>query len=114
MGADTLNGGAGRDVFVFDAKLSPANRDTIQGYSAADDTIHLSREIFSALPTGALVADAFTTGSVAKQADDRIIFDTRPGALRYDADGSGGNAAVHFATLTPRSGALTADDFIIV
>ncbi len=112
LGADWLNGGAGRDVFVFDTALSRENRDTIQGFSAVDDTIHLSHEIFTALSVGELTAGAFNTGAAATQADDRIIFDTRTGALMYDADGAGGNAAVQFATLTGLTGRLTAVDII--
>lgn len=113
LGADWLNGGTGRDVFVFDTALSRQNIDTIQGFSVVDDTIYLSHEIFSELPTGALAAGAFNTGAFATQADDHIIFNTRTGALMYDADGAGGNAAVQFATLTSVTGRLTAGDIII-
>ncbi|MEM9357978.1 MAG: G8 domain-containing protein [Pseudomonadota bacterium] len=43
-GADSLNGGAGNDVYVFESVLdsTAASRDTIQQFSAADDTIDVS------------------------------------------------------------------------
>ena len=62
---------------------------------------------------GALGANAFHTGSAAHDADDRIIYDSATGQLFFDADGSGGGAAVQFATLSPGLG-LTASDFQVI
>ncbi len=75
----------------------------------------ISAEIFSTLSPGALDADAFKdvgTGATV-DANDRIVYDSRTGALSYDADGSGAGAAVQFATLDNRA-ALNAGDFVVV
>ena len=114
LGNDTLIGGDGRDVFVFDTAPSATNRDTIQNFIVADDTIQLSRVVFSALAPGALAAGAFVTGAAALDANDRIIYNSATGALLYDADGSGAGAAVQFATLIGVVGTLSAADFVVV
>lgn len=41
-----------------------------------------------------------------------MIYDSRTGALSYDADGSGAGTAVRFATLENRA-ALTAGDILV-
>ena len=113
LGADTLYGGNDADTYVFSTALGGGNIDTIGGFSVADDTIELRHEIFTAAGSiGVLDADAFVIGSAAADAEDRIIYDSTTGALYYDDDGTGGDAAVQFATLT--SGlALTNNDFLI-
>jgi len=112
-GADVLASGFGADTFVFSTALGNGNVDRLTDFSSAD-TIQLSAEIFSALSPGALRADAFkdvgTGGTV--DASDRIVYDSRTGALSYDADGSGAGAAVQFATLDNRA-ALNAGDFVV-
>ena len=115
-GADTLVGGAGRDVLVFNAALGPTNIDFIEGFVVGEDLIHLENNaIFAALrTTGALAAGAFNTGTAATQADDRILFDQATGDLRYDADGTGAAAAIHFATLTGLTGSLGAAQFVVI
>ncbi len=69
--------------------------------------------MFTGLAAGALAAGAFTTGSAATQADDRIVYNTATGALLFDADGTGGAAAVQFATLAGGL-ALTSADFLVI
>jgi Ca2+-binding RTX toxin-like protein len=105
-GRDTLVGGSGADRFRFDADLSAAtNIDTITDFSAAaGDRLVLDRAIFTTLNGGgSLSGSAFRAGAglvSAAAAADRILYDTSSGALRYDADGSGGvYSAVPFATL---------------
>lgn len=115
-GKDTLIGGAGRDSFVFNSSPnSSTNFDRITDFNVADDTIVLEARIFSALATGALAANALKDIALgAKDADDRIIYNSATGILYYDADGSGtafGNAK--FAVLTG-SPAITAADFLVV
>ncbi len=118
LGLDTLTGGVGLDTFLFNVDPTAANRDTIQAFSVADDTIQLDHVVFAALdwtsPSLALSAAAFNTGTAATQADDRIIYNAANGALFYDADGLGGAAAIQFATFTGLVGTLTSSDFVIV
>ena len=98
-GNDTLVGGVGLDRYVFDTGLNAAsNVDTISGYSVADDRIMLSRAVFTAIGSdGSLAASAFVAGTAAGDADDRILYDGASGKIFYDADGSGGGAAILFA-----------------
>ncbi|ATI80953.1 hypothetical protein A6768_13865 [Sphingobium yanoikuyae] len=113
-GNDVLTGGAGYDNFVFDTALGKNNVDRITDFSVADDTILLNAAIFGAAgPAGYLAQGAFQTGSVATEADDRILYDAANGNIFYDADGSGAGAAVLFAQVTPGLG-LTHMDFIVL
>ncbi|MFB2552107.1 calcium-binding protein [Ensifer soli] len=111
---DTLTGGGGRDTFVFDTAFSRYNVDTITDF-AADDTISLDRDIFTALSLGTLANSRFvaSTAGVALDGNDRIMLQTTTGKLFYDRDGTGNAAAIHFATLA-NGATATAADFIIV
>ena len=100
FGADTLVGNAGADTFVFNTALDGAiNVDTINDFTAVDDTIELASSVFGTLAAGTLGADAFVIGSGATTASQRIIYNSDTGSLFYDADGSGAGAAIQFATL---------------
>ncbi|NPD15564.1 calcium-binding protein [Xinfangfangia sp. D13-10-4-6] len=113
LGQDILNGGDGMDTFRFSAPLVAANVDRIDGFNAADDTILLVSQVFASLELGTLAASAFANSLTATTAEHRILYDKPTGRLFYDADGAGGAAAVHFATL---SGAptITASDFLVL
>jgi Ca2+-binding RTX toxin-like protein len=115
VGNDTLAGGTGNDVFVFNTALNnTANVDTITDFSAPNDTIWLDNAVFTALgSTGALAATAFHLGAAATDTAHRILYDSGNGWLRYDADGSGASAAIHFATLTTHP-TITSGDFVVV
>ena len=114
-GANTLNGGSGTDVFVFNTTLGARNIDRIGDFNTVADTIWLENDIFSALTTmGALNTGAYNTGSAATEADDRIIYNPQTGGLLYDADGVSGVAGVQFATLTSPIGTLSSLDFMII
>lgn len=113
LGADTLAGGAGADTFLFNTAIGGGNIDRITDYSVSDDTIVLENGVFSALTTtGALSAGNFRVGSGAADANDFVIYNSSNGGLFYDADGNGGGAQIHIATLNPGL-ALTAADFLI-
>lgn len=111
-GNDTLFGALGIDGFRFDTALNAAtNVDKIADFKAVDDTIFLDRSIFSGIAAdGTLSSDAFRAGTAALDADDRIIYDQSTGKIFYDADGSGGIAAVLFAQVNANT-ALTNADF---
>ena len=111
--SDDLTGGAGLDGFYFDAALNAAvNVDDILDFVVADDAILLDRDIFTGIAAdGGIGAAAFRAGSVALDADDRILYDSATGQIRYDADGIGGTAAILFATVTSGT-LLTSADFI--
>ncbi|PSJ56131.1 beta strand repeat-containing protein [Kumtagia ephedrae] len=115
-GNDTLTGLAGKDYFVFSSALGAGNVDTITDFNVADDTIRLENAVFTALATtGTFAASAFRTNATgeAEASNDRIIYEADTGRLFYDADGAGGEAGVHFATLT--SGlSLTNADFVVI
>lgn len=115
-GNDILTGLGGADNFRFNAAFASNNIDRITDFNVVDDTIQLENAIFTALTTtGVLAASAFKDIAVAaKDANDRIIYNSANGALYYDADGSGsafGN--VRFGTLTGAPD-LTAADFVVI
>jgi Ca2+-binding RTX toxin-like protein len=114
-GNDELWGGAGADRFFFTTALNAAgNVDQIKDFSAAEgDKILLKHEIFSGLPMGFLSSYLFTVGAAATPADQRIVYDQNTGALSYDADGSGSQAAIQFAKLSAGT-YLTAYQFTVV
>ena len=74
----------------------------------------LDDAVFSTLSAGALSATAFTTGTAAGDADDRIIYDAGTGSLYYDSDGTGAAAAVLFAVLDTQPVNITASDFLVI
>lgn len=113
-GNDILMGGAGKDVFVFDQKLSAkSNRDYIQDFGPKDDTIHLSKKVFSKLSKGTLSSKAFVVGDTFKDKDDRILYHKKGGALFYDPDGSGSAKAIQFATIS-KNLSVTHKDFFVI
>jgi Ca2+-binding RTX toxin-like protein len=107
-GRDDLVGLGGQDQFLFNTPLNAAtNVERITDFSVADDTILLDNGVFSSsLGLGNISAGEFVIGAAAQDANDRIIYNSNTGALFYDNDGVGGNAAVQFAELS-RGLALT-------
>jgi len=86
------------------------NVDDIFDLVVADNTLYLDREIFTGVAAdGPLAADAFRAGTVALDADDRILYDSATGHLFYDADGLGRTAAILFATVTAGTALTSAD-----
>jgi Ca2+-binding RTX toxin-like protein len=113
-GNDRLVGGTGRDRFRFSTALHPTNNvDTISDFSVDDDTIELSRSIFTTLSLGALPSAAFHIGTEAQSTAHRIIYDKATGNVFYDPDGLGGAARILFARLTAGL-PLTSADFRVV
>jgi Ca2+-binding RTX toxin-like protein len=116
-GNDMLTGGSEADVFVFSAALGAANVDTLTDFSAAADTLYLSKSVFAALGTAGIylpTAD-FRAGAgvtTAEDASDRILYNTTTGALYYDKDGTGAAAPVKFAVLANLAD-ITENDFFV-
>ena len=119
-GNDTLTGGLGNDYFVFNSTPNAtSNRDTITDFNVVADTIQLENSIFTSLvTTGTLDATMFRKGAgvnIARDANDYIIYNTRSGALYYDADGVGGSAAVQIALIgTSTHANLTVADLVVI
>jgi Ca2+-binding RTX toxin-like protein len=121
LGNDMLYGGAGKDVFVFDAKLAKTNAlnkkqnlDKVLDFKVVDDTFHLAKGVFSKIAKkGVLAKSAFYTGTKAHDADDRVIYNKKTGALFYDADGIGAKEAIQIATLS-KNLKITEKDFFVI
>ncbi len=115
-GNDALTGGAGRDIFIFNATIGASNIDRITDFRAVDDTIKLENAVFSAFTkNGTIASSSFkdTTDGAKVDADDRILYNHDTGQISYDADGSGSQKAVVFATLD-NSAILTFQDFQVI
>jgi hypothetical protein len=113
LGADVLFGRGDGDAFFFTTALGGGNIDQIIDFQVGLDKMALDDAIFTGLPTGALAAGAFRSGTSAGDADDRIIYDPVSGALFFDPDGTGAAAQVQFASLSSGLG-LGASDFVVV
>lgn len=103
-GNDTLTGGSGNDIFVFNtAPSASTNLDVITDFTSGGDKLRFDNATFTAIGAdGALDPAAFYSapGAVAgNDGDDRLVYDTTTGDLYYDADGSGAGAAVKVAVL---------------
>lgn len=88
---------------MFNTALGSTNIDTITDFLSKTDTIKLSKAIFTTLGN---VNQTITTNQwlestnhTATSQTQRIIHDTTDGGLYYDADGSGGVAAVKIAVI---------------
>ena len=110
---DTLTGNAGGDQFNFDWDLADIGVDTITDFQVGIDNIWIGSWWGGGFVNDFLVANQFRSGAgvtSANTATQRLIYNTTTGDLFFDADGTGGTAAVKFATLSNHA-ALTFDDF---
>jgi Ca2+-binding RTX toxin-like protein len=116
LGNDTLTGGSGSDTFIINTTLNAtSNLDTITDFSHSDDTIQLSKSVMTALGgLGTFSANDFKLSSESLDSSDRIIYNQTSGALFYDADGSGGSAALQIALLSSLPVGIDYTDFTII
>jgi Ca2+-binding RTX toxin-like protein len=121
-GADQLTGGNGSDRFYFDSLFATSNVDTVTDFTHGSDRLMLDDALFTALGVvgstagTALDANSFRLGSVAAEADDRILYDAATGKLYYDPTGSAtAGDEVQFAVLGASvHPTLDASDFLVV
>lgn len=91
------------------------NVDLVDDFEAGRDRIALDRDVFR-VAAAALAMDqykAIGTSGAKLDTEGRIIYDSRDGKLSYDADGSGGGAAVLFARIDSDE-ELTSTAFLVV
>ncbi|MFM9937401.1 MAG: calcium-binding protein [Novosphingobium sp.] len=118
LGRDVLTGGVGADRFFFDsgpdAKL---NFDKITDFVSGTDKLILSKNTFTGFAVGGALAEgAFQSGAgvtTAKDADDRLIYNTTTGKLYYDADGSDAASSAVLVAILKGQPALAFSDVLI-
>jgi serralysin len=122
LGNDRLYGGTGsdQDIFVFDTRPNKStNVDRVYDFNPRYDTFQLDNAVFTKLGTGSAArpkkfsSDMFVKSNKAQDAEDRVIYDRKTGALYYDQDGTGSKAQVKIATLN-KNLALTHNDFFVI
>jgi len=104
-GNDLLTGGVGIDYFRFTTVIGTANIDTVTDFVHGTDKLQLDATIFKkfAGTIGPINTGNFVSGSSSVKpidANDYLLFNTKTGALYYDADGNGKGAMIQFATIT--------------
>ncbi|MFN5466190.1 MAG: calcium-binding protein [Cyanobacteriota bacterium] len=112
IGNDTLIGGGGADVFRYESQAE--GTDIITDFTIAQsDKLQFVGSAFGGLAAGALNAANFVSGTppVAGAAIPTFLFNTTTRLLSFDADGTGGGAAVNIATLNT---VISNTDIVIV
>jgi len=106
-GNDDITGGAGADTIVFEAAGIANGVDRIRDFQSGIDSLQFNKADYD-------VNALFTSSdkSEAEGAGAQFVFNTKTFALYYDADGEGGNAAIHIADFTPVT--VHAEDIHIV
>lgn len=110
-GNDKVVFGDAADKFLFDSGLDAlTNVTTFKNFASGKDHFFLDSDIFPTITPGTLSSAAFHKGTAAADADDRIIYDKKSGALFYDPDGTGALAQTQFASFE-KGTKLKASDF---
>jgi Ca2+-binding RTX toxin-like protein len=102
-------------VFVLDAAPITNQFDTIEDYTAGQDTIQLVGDAFNLFDYigGTLDSTVFALGDHATTAEHRVLYDAGTGMLYFDEDGAGGQDALLIAVFS-NTPTLTASSFFIV
>lgn len=114
LGADRLVGGKGADRYQFETALGASNVDEIAFFTRGSDRIVLENAVFKGLAAGALAPGALAIGNAATAPGHRIIYNPNGGALSYDPDGSGSQAAIRFAFIDNQPATLSTGDFQVI
>lgn len=118
-GRDTLIGSVGMDRFFFGETPGTVNADVVCGFVPSEDQLLFDNEMFTALGSAGSwsVGDgrfyAAANATSGHDSNDRLIYNTASGKLYYDADGSGGGAALIAATLEAAP-TLSAADITVI
>ncbi|MDZ4761724.1 MAG: Ig-like domain-containing protein [Alphaproteobacteria bacterium] len=109
-GPQILTGGAGADSFIF--ATPAAGGDTITDFAPGSDRIEVSASGFGGgLAAGPLPGSSLVSGAApaATLASGQFLYNTGSGQLSWDADGTGGGAAVLLAALSGAPAITSAD-----
>jgi Ca2+-binding RTX toxin-like protein len=104
---------------VFDTRTNKStNVDRVYDFRSRDDSFHLDNATFTKLGRGSTAgvrfkSDMFVENNKAKDAEDRIVYDRKTGALYYDQDGTGSKAQVKIATISNKTKLYWHDFFVI-
>ncbi len=113
QGNDTLTGAAGNDQFVFDEPVAQAGLDAIRDFGNGADKLVFYKAAYAGLSGPSLTANQFLAGAgatTALNADQRFIYNSTTGDLRFDADGTGALAPTLIANLSRVNTSLPSDN----
>ena len=108
---DHLTGGAGKDKFVLNGAGTGINY--IMDFSSKDDVLQVDQIDYQVNHKGVLAVGQFHLGAHAADSSDRFIYNSKSGALFYDADGNGSGKQAQIAQLNAHS-SLTNRGIVVV
>lgn len=98
-GSDTLTGGEGADYFVL-SYATHAGVDLFADFTSGEDKIGFIRDNFPGLPATLADTDLLVgAGKTKSENGAHLIYDTKTGALYYDADGNPASSPVKLAII---------------
>lgn len=111
-GADTLTGGLGSDTFYFGTSADAV--DTIKDFAKGIDKLVFLDDAVPGRSVGGIAASQLVAGRVANAAGAQFLYDASTGALWFDADGTGAQAAWQVASLSSKPSSIAYTDFSVV